>query len=134
MCLWHQSVRKCVLSREVTSAHAACVKARCHRPVPCAQGSCSGALPVGVPGYRRAQLAPSPAAGKLSAPQAAACRQRMEDLGDDPAAAWREPARLPHAGALLPAWRRLAELLAPVVHPVRVMLSACVGLMCLPVI
>ena len=76
----------------------------------CAQGSCSGALPVGVPAYRRAQLAlaPNPTG-----------RQRVEVLGDDPAAAWREPAHLAHDGALLPAWRRLAELLAPVLHPVR---------------
>lgn len=81
-----------------------------YQPMHCAQGSCSGALPVGLPAYRRTQLALAPAAG----------RQRVEGLGDDPAAAWREPARLPHDGALLPAWRRLAELLAPVLHPVRV--------------
>lgn len=97
-----------------TRAHAACVEARVHQPMRCAQGSCSGALPVGVPAYRRAQLALAPAAG----------RQRVEGLGDDPAAAWREPAHLPHDGALLPAWRRLAELLAPVLHPVRGMGSS----------
>lgn len=125
-CLWHQSGRRCVFLKGLTGAHVACVKARRRQPMHSAQGSCSGALPVGMPAYRRARLVPTPAAGGLAAPQAATGRQRMEDLGDDPAAAWREPAQLPHAGALLPAWRRLAELLAPVLHPVRGMLTTCV--------
>ncbi|KAK9832032.1 hypothetical protein WJX81_000155 [Elliptochloris bilobata] len=57
------------------------------------QGSCCGALP------------------------AAAGRQPASEVGDNASAAWREPAELPRAGVLLPAWRRLAELLAPVLHP-----------------
>ena len=97
-------------------------------PMHCAQGSCSGALPVGMPAYRRAQLAPTPARvlSKSAAPLAIAGRHCVEELGDNLAAAWQEPARLSHAGVLLPAWRRLAELLAPVMHPVRGVLDACV--------
>ena len=108
-CLWHQSDQRCFFVNGLTRSHAACPQARINMAMHCAQGSCCGALPVGVPGYRQAQLGLAPAAG----------RQLVEGLGDDPAAAWREPAHLPHAGALLPAWRRLAELLAPVLHPVR---------------
>ena len=86
------------------------------------QGSCSGALPVGMRAFRRAGAAPQPApAAHASAapPAAAGARAAPPALGDDADAAWREPAVLAGVGALLPGWRRLAELLAPVLHPAR---------------
>ncbi len=67
---------------------------------------------MGMRAFRRAGAAPQPA-------PAAHASAATPALGDDASAAWREPAVLAGVGALLPGWRRLAELLAPVLHPAR---------------
>ncbi len=86
------------------------------------QGSCSCTIPIGLrpwPQLRAPAEAKAIALAHVPATEEAAC------LGKGVLAAYAPAPKLPGAGVLLPAWRRLAQLLALMNHQVPHSCTAC---------
>eukprot|EP00884_Botryococcus_braunii_P001649 jgi/Botrbrau1/11485/Bobra.0360s0012.1 len=82
------------------------------------QGTACGAIPVGItPNAARAAASEPSGEGHVNGvPQPPTTSLQPLGLGRDIGAAWLEPAFLPGTGPLLPAWRQLASIIAPVMH------------------
>ena len=86
------------------------------------QGSCSCTIPIGLRSSLYLKAPAEATATRLAhmpTAQGAAC------LGKSAGAAYEAAPRLPGAGVLLPAWRRLAQLLALTNHQVPRSCPAC---------
>lgn len=113
--------------RQTASGVGACAAAAVdvHSTTVKLAGSCSSALPVGLPHYLAAAAASGTPAEAGSAEGLAArsgssstgSRVSSSALGVHASAAAAATPLLPPAGPLLPAWRPLAQLLASALHP-----------------
>ncbi len=98
-------------------------------------GTGTASLPVGLPAFQAAVAAErrspaaradSPAEGQLQPQQLLPPPQGSNPEGPRPFLGWQASAAaaeecwLPGVGPLLPAWREVASILAPVFHPVRI--------------